>query len=301
MANVDGIEPGMLRILHRTTYRYSKPITFLPHRLVLRPREGHDLRVERMNFAISPAHHLLWSRDIFGNSVATIVFEEPAEELSIGSDVLVQRFALSTSQLVATEIPALYPPQYNPLEFAMVGAYTAPVYPEDAATLQHWLGMDLEPILGKHLDELMIQLTRRIYNTIKYRRREEKGVQSPATTLSLGSGSCRDVATLLMEAARHLKLASRFASGYLDCQATRAARGSTHAWVEIYFPNLGWRGFDPTTGKCCTYDHILTGVSNHPRGVMPVSGRFIGEASAYLGMTVAVEFQGVGEGTAAVV
>src|SRR6188508_2565724 len=99
MGELDAIEPGMLRISHRTTYRYSKPTTFLPHRLVIRPREGHDLRVERMNLTIPTAHHLLWSRDIFGNSVATIGFEEPTDELSIESDVLVQRFSLSSSQL----------------------------------------------------------------------------------------------------------------------------------------------------------------------------------------------------------
>ena len=119
------------------------------------------------------------------------------------------------------------------------------------------------------------------------------GVQTPATTLSLGSGSCRDVATLMMETLRHLGIAARFASGYLDCQATRAARGSTHAWTEVYFPELGWRGFDPTTGRRCDFRHIVTGTSHHPRGVMPVSGKYFGAAGAFLNLAVAVEFSTV--------
>jgi transglutaminase-like putative cysteine protease len=164
------------------------------------------------------------------------------------------------------------------------------MYPEDAEAVRQWLNAHVPPGFSGPADELLAELTKHIFDTIKYQRREEKGVQSPSTTISMGSGSCRDVATLLMEAARHLNIASRFASGYLDCTATRAARGSTHAWTEIYFPSLGWRGFDPTTGKRCTYAHILVGVSNHPRGVMPISGRFVGEASSYLGMNAIVTF-----------
>jgi transglutaminase-like putative cysteine protease len=290
MADCEDIAPGMLRISHRTTYRYTQPVRFLPHRLVIRPREGHDLRVDRMILSVSPSHHLLWSRDVFGNSVATLHFEEPAAELRIDSDVLVQRFTMSSSQRLASESPILYPAQYDPLEQAIMHGYLAPIYPEDSAAVQSWLDANISPYLAEPLDHLLLQVTQRIFETIGYRRREEKGVQSPGTTLALGNGSCRDVATFLMEAARHLKIASRFASGYLDCTATRTARGSTHAWTEIYFPNLGWRGFDATTGKRCHYGHILTGVSNHPRGVMPISGRYAGDAASYAGMTATVEF-----------
>src|SRR5688572_27365415 len=113
MGELDAIEPGMLRISHRTTYRYAKPVTFLPHRLVIRPREGHDLRVEHMKISISVKHHLAWSRDVFGNSVATVYFGETADELHIESDVLVQRFALSSSQILVSVAPVLYPPQYD--------------------------------------------------------------------------------------------------------------------------------------------------------------------------------------------
>jgi transglutaminase-like putative cysteine protease len=290
MAQTDDITPGMLRISHSTTYRYSKPVKFLPHRLVIRPREGHDLRVESMKIAVSAEHELIWSRDIFGNSVATLYFGEATTELRIESDVLIQRFPMSSSQRLASATPVLYPPQYDPLEQAIITAYIAPVYPEDSAAVQQWLKDSVAPSTSTPVDEIVLELTRRIFETIQYRRRDEKGVQSPAATLALGNGSCRDVATLLMEAARHLHIAGRFASGYLDCPATRAARGSTHAWTEVYLPNLGWRGFDSTTGQHCTFAHIPTGVSNHPRGVMPITGRFIGDAGSYLEMTAAVSF-----------
>lgn len=293
MTTLDTIEPGFIRISHRTIYRYSKPVEFSPHRLVIRPREGHDLRVERMTLTISVEHDVIWSRDIFGNSIATVYFSQPSTELMFDSEVLVKRFALSRTQLLASATPILYPLEYDELESAVVSAYLQPMYPADAYALQEWLKSHSFPLAEVPADVLLEALTSRIYETVKYRRRDEKGVQSPAATLALGSGSCRDVATLLMEVARHLGIATRFASGYLDCTATRGVRGSTHAWTEVYFPNLGWRGFDPTTGKRCTYGHILMGVSNHPRGVMPISGRFVGAASSFLEMTATVELSQV--------
>ena len=118
---------------------------------------------------------------------------------------------------------------------------------------------------------------------------ETRGVQTPLETLKLESGSCRDMATLLLEITRSLAIASRFASGYLDSEASLAGRAATHAWTEIYFPEHGWFGCDPTLGEETSQRHIVSGVSSHPRGVMPISGAYSGPTSSFLGMTVSVK------------
>jgi transglutaminase-like putative cysteine protease len=97
------------------------------------------------------------------------------------------------------------------------------------------------------------------------------------------------MATLLMEGCRALGIAARFSSGYLDCPASLAGRAAMHAWTEAYLPTLGWRGFDPTIGDSTSAGHIVTGVSIHPRGVMPVSGSFTGAAADYLQLHVTVQ------------
>ena len=103
------------------------------------------------------------------------------------------------------------------------------------------------------------------------------------------------MATLLMEAARLSGVAARFASGYLHGPASLAGQASTHAWAEVYLPTLGWRGFDPTIGGTTSASHIVTGVSTHPRGVMPVSGSFTGAAADCLGLHVTVKTTVLGE------
>lgn len=284
-------ESHLLRITHRTHYHYTQPVTFETHRLVIRPREGHDLRVEQLSLAITPAADVTWAWDIFGNSIAYAHFREPGMELKFDLDVVVRRFfSPNEPPPNKPQSASLYPLEYDLLEQSILRGYTAAVFPEETGAIQEWIGKLQKPFEFPSAEAFVMYLAETIHQRIRYERREQKGVQSPGTTLSLGSGSCRDLATLMMETLRFLGIAARFASGYLDCPATRAAWGSTHAWTEVYFPQLGWRGFDPTSGKRCEQQHIVTGTSYHPRGVMPVTGRYFGPTGAFLKMTVGVEF-----------
>jgi len=60
-----------LRIHHRTTYRYRSPVGFGQHRLMLRPREGRELRLIGFELAVAPQARVTWAHDVWGNAVAT--------------------------------------------------------------------------------------------------------------------------------------------------------------------------------------------------------------------------------------
>jgi transglutaminase-like putative cysteine protease len=277
-----------LHIEHLTTYEYAKPVTFERHRLVLRPREQHDLRVERMQLRITPEHHLHWVLDVFGNSIALVDFLQPAATLEIANDIVLERTAPFPASHLHDPWSVPFPPQYDPVEAAITSVYSAPSYIEDVVPVGTWL----KGALTTERDDAegtMLALCRLVHLTIAYQRRSEKGVQSPARTLERGSGSCRDLATLMMDAARLSGVAARFASGYLHGTASLAGHASTHAWTEVYLPMLGWRGFDPVIGDVVTLNHIVTGVSSHPRGVMPVSGTFVGGKGDFLDLHASVK------------
>jgi transglutaminase-like putative cysteine protease len=277
-----------VHIEHTTRYVYARPVTFGRHRLVLRPREGHDLRVERMHLRISPEPHLMWTRDVFGNSIALVDGLGSADSLTIVNDVVVERLAPFPARAFHEPWRVPFPPQYDTMELAVTSAYQAPVYVDDGASVQAWLAGAL-PVDRNDAEGTMQALCELVRKTVVYQRRFEKGVQSPARTLALTSGSCRDMATLMLEAARHLGVAARFSSGYLHSSASRAGRGTTHAWTEVYLPGLGWRGFDPTIGRAISLDHIVVGVSSHPRGVMPITGAFTGSKADCTALHVTVK------------
>jgi transglutaminase-like putative cysteine protease len=276
-----------LSVVHRTTYSYSQPVTFGRHRLVLRPREGHDLRILEAQLQIEPAHELLWVRDVYGNSLGLVGFTEPASRLQIVSQVSIERSDPFPEKRFHEPWLVTWPVPYAIEELPIVDAYRHLSFPDDAGALQKWLDEGL-PRRSADAEGMLLELCALVCFRIAYRRRAEKGVQSPAQTLSSGTGSCRDMATLLMDAARALGIASRFASGYLHGTASQVGRASTHAWTECYLPALGWRGFDATSGKPTGLRHVATGVSQHPRGVMPVSGSFTGAPGAFLGLEVEV-------------
>ncbi len=264
-----------LRLRHTTVYHYSDLVTIGPHRLVVRPREGHDVRVEDFELRCEPEGEVEWCRDIFGNSVAHIPeFACRSDHLSIVAESILWRSLADPSP----PLPAFWDDavSYAPLESAVADAYRASVYPDDRAAVRSWL--EASPVTVKEGGGGTLgTLCDRIREEIRYTRREEKGVQSPAETLALRKGSCRDMAALFLEAGREMGYPMRFASGYLEGEASREGKATTHAWVEAYLPELGWRGFDPMLGRSSTASHIVCGVSNHPRGVMPVSGLYFGD------------------------
>ncbi len=310
-----------LHIRHRTTYSYSEAVKFGQHRLVLRPREGHDLHIVDMQLQIEPAHEITWVRDVYGNSIALVDFTARANRLEIVSTVTLERVDPFPEKQFHEPWLVKWPVPYVVEEQPVIDAYRRLSFPDEAAALQKWVdetlprgaadagptGADAADTAGAagaasaagaagaaavadvaDAEGMLRDLCSRVHALVKYRRRAEKGVQTPLQTLRIGSGSCRDLATLLMDAARVLGIASRFASGYLHGHASLQGDASTHAWTECYLPALGWRGLDPTVGKASGLQHIATGVSQHPRGVMPISGSFSGSGGSFLGMDVEV-------------
>ena len=72
----------ILTVTHRTIYHYAEPVILGPHRMMMRPRDSHDLRLVDTSLSLSPAPSLLtrWIHDVLtGNSFMIVQFAEPAE------------------------------------------------------------------------------------------------------------------------------------------------------------------------------------------------------------------------------
>jgi transglutaminase-like putative cysteine protease len=140
---------------------------------------------------------------------------------------------------------------------------------------------------------LLKDLSIGVAETIRYQSRDEMGTQSPTETLARGWGSCRDLAVLLMEAARSLGFGARIVSGYLynpdPYIVGNTGAGTTHAWVEIYVPGAGWITFDPTNRGIGGGNLIPVAVARDIRQTIPVAGSFVGMTNAFQGMSVEVQ------------
>lgn len=278
-----------LQIKHVTSYQFVDTVALLPHRLLLRPREGHDIRIESTDLTIQPAHQLQWQRDVYDNAVALVSFPEPASRLVIDSRQVLQHYDDRPLDFLVADSAVSFPFQYEAAERIELDPYLLPIYNQDAGILNTWLqqfwrsGQVVETYL------LLEWINKAIATGFSYQQREEPGVQTPAGTLARRAGSCRDFATLFIEACRCLGLAARFVSGYLYSPTLMAGQGATHAWSEVYLPGAGWKGFDSTSGQVVGNDHIPVAVSRHPESVPPVAGSFLAASPQSPVMRVVVE------------
>jgi transglutaminase-like putative cysteine protease len=168
-------------------------------------------------------------------------------------------------------------------------------YDDPEHKIDAWAKELLEKTEGGATLAVLSAMTTAIKQQFKYAAREVVGVQTPLETLQLGSGSCRDFAIFMMEAARSLGLAARFVSGYLYDEKLIGAGGgllgggATHAWAQIFLPGAGWVEFDPTNGLIGGRNLIRVAVARDASQAAPLVGSYSGTPEDFTSMSVEVE------------
>jgi transglutaminase-like putative cysteine protease len=242
-----------LRIYHKTTYRYRKPVRLEPHRLILRPRESRDLRLTSSVVTTTPAATITWAHDVFGNAIATATFDAMSDHLVIDSVSELQLDATDWPVFAIAATAASYPFAYSASEWIDLGALVTPQYPDLNGRLRAWAeGF----VRSRPTDTLSLlkDLSLGVSSWILYQSREDEGTQS----------------------------------GYLYNPARAHEVGTTHAWAEIFIPGAGWITFDPTNRSVGGSNLIPVAVARNIAQAMPVAGSFTGMTDAFQGMSVEV-------------
>ena len=283
-----------LTVHHVTVYRYRKPVAFNEHRLMFRPRDSHDMRLVGTGLTITPTAKVTWHHDVFGNSITTAYFEEPRNELVFESTIIVDNYGLPGPDFRIEPYAESVPFTYAADELPDLGRTIERHYPDPNRRIDGWARQFLAGKAHSPTDMVLRAMTRSIRDQFSYIRRTAPGIQTPLETLDRGSGTCRDFALLMMEAARSLGLAARFVSGYLyDPAMDRAEHaimcgGATHAWVQVYIPGAGWVEFDPTNGLVGGINLIRVAVARDPSQAIPLRGTYTGRAEDFIDMKVDV-------------
>ncbi len=253
-------------LLHRTCYRYDRPVTMGPQIIRLRPMQASRTPIESYGLHIKPeGFNLRWERDSCGNDVACVGFVDRLTHFDIEVSLVADMTVYD---------PLLQTRSSEDREDMPVEAYLA--QPDCGQEVVDFLARHPVGEGGDFLGDMMA-LNRGIAQRITYQRRLKPGVWSPEETLRKGSGSCRDSAWLFVNLARYRGHAARFVSGYLIQSATTSdgeevLTGDLHAWTQIFIPERGWMGFDTTSGVLTGEGHIPLAVAARPENAAPVSG-----------------------------
>ncbi len=288
-------DKAVLNVRHVTTYSYARPVEFGEHRMMMRPRDGHDQRLVSSELLIEPRPaRLRWLYDAFDNCVALASFSSASTSLRIENRFTVERTADNSPGGEIDPRARLFPFSYPPEELPDISRSIERLYDDPGGDLDRWAHQFAIPGGTTQTSHLLMTLTYAIKEGFSYERREEPGVQPPRVTLDRRRGSCRDFAVLMMEAVRALGIAARFVSGYVyvargEDQPVRLGGGSTHAWCQVYLPGAGWIEFDPTNGLIGGKDLIRVAVARDPAHAAPLTGTYFGSLEDEMGMEVSVD------------
>lgn len=285
-----------IQIRHETRYNYRRPVSFGPHRLLVRPRDSHAVRVLGASLSFDPSGTTHWMYDALGNSVCWLQPQGEADSLSIVSQLTIERFPTQITEAQIEDPHTATPIVYDLGDRAVLAPFIEPVTADFSGELMTWLRERLaradEPALA-----LLMRLNSAIHDEFDYSARIDEGTQAPSHTAQVRSGTCRDFAWLLVEVARRLGFAARFVTGYLHSpSAAMRGAGATHAWCEVFLPGLGWTEFDPTNGLVESPDLIPVAVSRTPEEAAPIHGAIFGDpGEAHLEVRVDVRLAGDGD------
>ena len=269
----------------------------MSHRLMLRPRDSHDLRLLETKLSVSPpAASTRWAHDVFGNSVCYLHFAEAtrAEQLRIVSTLDVNHYP-SQAALPLDPMAVTFPFGYTAEEVPDLARSIERHYSDPDRIIDAWAHRFLNPSGPTDTARMLTDMTQAIRAEFRYESRQAEGTNDPLQTLALRAGACRDLALFMMEAVRSLGLAARFVSGYLyDERLVQSAApvvggGATHAWCEVYLPGAGWVEYDPTNGLVAGRNLIRVSVARSPQQAVPIAGSFSGPPGSFSAMSVNVE------------
>ncbi|WP_137125968.1 transglutaminase family protein [Roseomonas sp. HF4] len=290
-----------VHIRHATSYAYNAPVGLSQHRLLVRPRDSHDLRLHDATLSISPAPaSTRWAHDVFGNSICLLDWdpEERTDRLEIVSALDLTHYPAGPALPRATLDPSVevFPFSYGAEEAPDLAHFVERHLPDPERRVDAWARRFLAQGGQTRTLPMLEAMTRAIKDEFDYEARDAEGTNPPTVTLTTGRGACRDFTLLMMEAARALGFAARFVSGYLYEAGGEGTvgGGATHAWVAIYVPGAGWIEYDPTNGLVAGENLIRVGATRTPEQAVPVGGGYIGRADDFAALHVDVSVQ-VGE------
>jgi transglutaminase-like putative cysteine protease/predicted glutamine amidotransferase len=273
-------DPKTLGIVHRTLYRYEQRVERSSHLLKLVP--VHD-RVQQLL-----EHSLVLTLDgephegksidfddVFGNRARRVVIDRPYRELVLEARSKV-RLEAPHLDFKPLESRRVIPLVWMPWQREMMAPYLLPA--ELPETQLQELADYANAFVERNDNDLIgtvLDMIRSIYKEYKYLQGSTTVATTAFDVYANRRGVCQDFANLFICLARLLSIPARYTCGYLYTgpKAENTAQSeASHAWVELYLPKQGWRGFDPTNGFVTQTDHVRVAFGRSYQDATPTSG-----------------------------
>lgn len=281
-----------LRVVHTTRYTYDRPVERSVHKLHLCPMYDWDQRVLSHTLTIDPQAPTVEIEDVFGNWVTRFEITTPYTALTISADSVVELFDVDPFAFVKRKIRHAFPLVWMPWEQAMIAPYRRPVE-LPALQLQELFDYAMSFVEKNDADlmETLFEINLTLFRDYQYVPGSTNLSTTPHDFFVSRRGVCQDFANLFICMARLLGIPARYVCGYIytgNVGTNRAGSDATHAWVQLYIPNTGWKGFDPTNGVLTSLNHVRVGYGRNYMDATPTAGTLYTSAAETMTVDVTV-------------
>jgi hypothetical protein len=107
--------------------------------------------------------------------------------------------------------------------------------------------------------------------------------------VKLRKGVCQDYAHFFIAIMRLSLIPARYVSGYLSQGQGFIGAAAMHAWVEVYIPETGWIGIDPTNNRFVNESYIKVAHGSDYIDCMPVKGVYRSMAGGTTSYSVEIQ------------
>ena len=263
-----------LSIDHRTTYRFSEPQARLVQMLRLTPEDTHDQTVAAWRIDVDCDARLRTTRDGFGNLVTMLYAEGPLRHVEIAV----------TGEVLTSETPGVLKGALDPLP-PQVFLRSTPLTEATAAIAD----FAAAATTGDDAISQLHALNGAVHARFRLDRGRGDPMRSAAAAFEREEATPRDLAQILIAAARTQGVPARYVSGYC-LTAFGADHGPTpHAWAEAHVDRLGWVAFDPCFGLSADENYVRVAIGLDSAGAAPVAGSRLGSGDEDLDVDVTVD------------
>jgi transglutaminase-like putative cysteine protease len=255
-----------LRLSYRTRYAYDPPAAGGVTALRIRPRTRPGLTVHSAAIRVSPASGRLAGSylDGWGTQTDVVEFSDPHRSAQFDLTAEVETLVAERPRATTADEWALYRADSSRVRTAAI----APLGWTVADEGQSWTA----------LESVLAWFPQRFNYVVG-----ETDADTPIEqVLVQGTGVCQDFAHVLLALLRSWGWCARYVSGYVfstDDPAETIEAEAMHAWVEVFQPEAGWIGVDPTTGKLADERYVVVGYGRDYDDVRPVRGIILGDSS----------------------
>jgi transglutaminase-like putative cysteine protease len=277
-----------LDVVYLSKYGYSKDVPESEHLFRLRPLHDYQQEVVKHQLRVTPVGSATEFYDVFDNHAVAVKIRNAYRDLVIEARSSVRVRTTFPDRVREERSSGRFPIIWMPWQRQqLVPFLLPPELPDSELEVLSRYGMTVADKHNGDVFATMIGLNEDIHDRIRYVAGSTTLHTTPFQVFQNRQGVCQDYANLLICVARLLDIPARYRTGYVYNPGSSESQ-SFHAWAELYLPWYGWKGFDPTSGKFASHDHVRVAVGRNYRDAAPVTGTIRGDAKETYEVSVEV-------------